>query len=88
MTIIKINDIGNQVEELITRVQAGETILIEKNGEIVAELLAKTQESKAKEARSRKKIDIAALQEFTRSLPFQEESTADFIRRMRDEARY
>lgn len=88
MSIIKIGDIKDQVEELVTRVQAGETILIEKDGEIVAELLAKTPESTKLQNKPKKKIDITALQEFTRSLPFQEESTADLIRRMRDEARY
>ena len=41
MSIVKIGDIKDQFEELVTRVQAGETILIEKDGEIVAELLAR-----------------------------------------------
>jgi hypothetical protein len=36
----------------------------------------------------KRKIDITALQEFTRSQPLQVESAGDFIRRMRDEDRY
>jgi antitoxin (DNA-binding transcriptional repressor) of toxin-antitoxin stability system len=40
MSIVKINDIKDKVEELVTRVQAGETILIEKDGETVARTVA------------------------------------------------
>jgi antitoxin (DNA-binding transcriptional repressor) of toxin-antitoxin stability system len=90
MTVIKINDIRDQVEELVTRVQAGETILIEKDGEIVAELLAKvkTPAVDTQGTLPRRKIDVTALEEFTRSQPLQKESAGNFIRRMRDEDRY
>ena len=86
MSVIKINEIKDQVEELVTRVQAGETILIEKDGEIVAELLARNLEAKSLQNEPKKKIDITALQEFTRSLTPAKESAADLIRRMRDES--
>ena len=79
MSVIKINDIKDQVEELVTRVQAGETILIEKDGQTVARIVPPT----AKDS-----FDFEALKKFTDSQPMQTESAGDFIRRMRDEARY
>ena len=92
MSVIKIDDIKDQVEELVSRVQAGETILIEKDGKTVARLEGIAEQFAAVDAeqgpKSKRKIDITALQEFTRSLPLQEEPSDVFIRRMRDEARY
>lgn len=83
MSIVKINDIKDQVEELVTRVQAGETILIEKDGQTVARIVAVAEEpSRAKSG----KIDITALRDFTRSLPPAKESAEELIRRMRDES--
>ena len=81
MSVIKINDMKDRIEELVTRVQAGETILIEKDGRTVARLEGMTAASPER----KKKIDITALQEFTRSLPPARETAADLIRRMRDE---
>lgn len=90
MSIVKIGDIKDQFEELVTRVQAGETILIEKDGEIVAELLARVSAPALPDhgKHHRKRIDVTALREFTESQPMQTESAGDFIRRMRDEDRY
>ena len=79
MSVVKINDIKGQVEELVTRVEAGETILIEKDGRTVAQLVPPTGQDK---------FDFEALKRFTDSQPLQTESAGDFIRRMRDEARY
>jgi len=86
MGVIKIDDIKDQVEELVGRAEAGETILIEKDGKTVARLVGTNIASHEREPK--KKIDITALQEFTRSQPLQSESAGDFIRRMRDEDRY
>lgn len=85
MSIVKINDIKDQVEELVTRVQAGETILIEKDGETVARIVPIVVEPP--EPRPTK-IDVTALRKFTQSQPLQKESAGEFIRRMRDEDRY
>lgn len=85
MSIVKINDIKDQVEELVTRVQAGETILIERDGQTVARIVPMMAEP----SQSRPtKIDVTALREFTQSQPLQKESAGEFIRRMRDEDRY
>ena len=84
MGIIKIDDIKDQVEELVSRAEAGETILIEKDGRTVARLVAMALEADQEEL-PRSKIDITDLQEFTDSLPPAKETAAKLIRRMRDE---
>jgi antitoxin (DNA-binding transcriptional repressor) of toxin-antitoxin stability system len=86
MGVIKIDDIRDQVKELVSRAEAGETILIEKDGKTVARLEGMNVASPQRQPK--KKIDITALQEFTRSQTLQSESAGDFIRRMRDEDRY
>lgn len=86
MSVIKINEIKDQVEDLVTRVQAGETILIEKDGQTVARLVP--VEVRRVDQAAQGKIDVTALEEFTRSQPLQKESAGEFIRRMRDGDRY
>ena len=83
MGVIKIDDMKDQVEELISRAEAGETILIEKDGKTVARL--EGIGVIAADIKPKKKIDVTALREFTRSLPPAKESAVDLIRRMRDE---
>jgi antitoxin (DNA-binding transcriptional repressor) of toxin-antitoxin stability system len=83
VSVIKINDMKDQLEELVTRVQAGETILIEKDGQTVARL----EGIVAPAAKSvPEKFNWEALRRFTDSLPPAKESAADLIRRMRDES--
>lgn len=83
MRVIKIDDIRDQIEELVSRAEAGETILIEKDGRTVARI--EGIELSPADHKSGSRIDIAELQEFTRSLPPARESGAELIRRMRDE---
>jgi len=66
--------------ELVSRAEAGETIEIMRRGKTVARLVPAE--------RSRKPIDFEELRKFTDTLPFQEESAGDFMRRIRDEERY
>jgi len=40
MSIVKINDIKDHIEEIDARAKAGETILIEKDGPTVARIVA------------------------------------------------
>ncbi|MDB5523316.1 MAG: antitoxin [Rhizobium sp.] len=82
MSIVKINEARDQFEELISRAEAGETILIEKDGKMIVKLEAMPLAA----VERNRKIDITELQEFTRSLPPATESAADLIRRMRDES--
>jgi prevent-host-death family protein len=72
--------------ELVSRAEAGETIEICRDGKAVVRLVA--VEPVHSSEGPRQAIDFAALKAFTDSLPFQEESSADIVRRMRDEARY
>jgi antitoxin (DNA-binding transcriptional repressor) of toxin-antitoxin stability system len=83
MGVIKIDDMRDQVEELVSRAEAGETILIEKDGKTVARLVG--IQSKEISGLPKSKIDITALREFTNSLPPATETGAELIRRMRDE---
>jgi antitoxin (DNA-binding transcriptional repressor) of toxin-antitoxin stability system len=87
MGVIKIDDIKNQVEELVTRAEAGETILIEKDGKTVARLEGIINQQ-ADTSKPDQRFDWDALKRFTDSQPLQTEPAGDFIRRMRDEARY
>jgi antitoxin (DNA-binding transcriptional repressor) of toxin-antitoxin stability system len=83
MGVIKIDDIKDQVEELVSRAEAGETILIEKDGRTVARLdgvVASTAKSESQ------KFSWEALRQFTDSLPPAKETGAELIRRMRDES--
>lgn len=82
MSVVKITDIKDQVEALVSRVEAGETILIERDGRTVAKIEALEVLS----PRPKPKIDLEELQAFTRSLPLATESAVDLICRMRDES--
>jgi antitoxin (DNA-binding transcriptional repressor) of toxin-antitoxin stability system len=86
MGVVKVDEIKDQVEDLLTRVEAGETILIERDGKTVARI--SPAEIEASEKKAADKIDIGPLREFTRSQTMQQEDSGDFIRKMRDEARY
>jgi len=83
MSVVKINDIKDQVEALVTRVEAGETILIEKDGRTVARI--ERVDTKPTLAAT-EGFDFEALRKFTDSLPPAKESAADLMRRMRDES--
>ncbi len=74
------------LSELVSRAEAGETIDICRDGKPVVRLVA--VESAPLPNGPRQPIDFGALKAFTDTLPYQEESSADIVRRMRDEARY
>ncbi|HEV2365255.1 MAG TPA: type II toxin-antitoxin system prevent-host-death family antitoxin [Caulobacteraceae bacterium] len=80
MTDIALAEAKARLSELVERAIAGETVRITRRGKPVAELRAV--------AGQREPIDTAALRAFARAQPYQMESAADFIRRMRDEERY
>jgi len=85
MGVIRIDEIRDQIEELVSRAEAGETILIEKDGKTVARIEGV---DRVDGERLGGTFDWEELKRFTDSQPLQEESAGDFIRRMRDEARY
>jgi antitoxin (DNA-binding transcriptional repressor) of toxin-antitoxin stability system len=83
MGVIKIDDVKDQVEELVSRAEAGETILIEKDGKTVARLDGVATQTAKSESR---KFSWEALRQFTDSLPPAKETGAELIRQMRDES--
>ena len=80
MASVSIAEAKTHLSELVDRVNAGEPVQITRRGKPVAELVAVPA--------PRKKIDIAALQALTDSMPFDPEGAGDFVRRMRDTDRY
>jgi len=69
-----------RLSELVARAEAGETVCIKRRGKPVARLVAVDK--------PREKVDVAMLKAFTDSLPTQPESTEEFRRELRDDARY
>lgn len=80
MGIVTLSDAKDHLTDLVSRAEAGETIQISIGGKVVAQL------TPAKPAK--KPVDIEALKRLTESLPYQDTSTGDFIRTMRDNERY
>ena len=77
---VSIADAKAHLSELVERAAAGESICITRRGKPVAQLIAIGS--------PRKPIDLKMLQAVTDGSQPQTESAGDFIRRMRDEARY
>jgi prevent-host-death family protein len=68
------------LSELVERAAAGEPVCITRRGKPVARLVAVEV--------PRKPIDERSLRALTDAMPLQPEPAADFIRRMRENARY
>jgi prevent-host-death family protein len=77
---IKLTDAKARLNQLVDRVEAGETIDITRWGKPVARLTAAV--------RSRKPIDMAMLKALTTSMPPQAHDAADLVRSIRDGDRY
>ena len=80
MKTVNLADAKAHLSELIDGVVEGETIEILRRGKAVARLVPVET--------SRKPIDMALLTSLTDSMPPSDESAEDFIRQMRDDARY
>jgi prevent-host-death family protein len=80
MSAVNLADAQAHLNELVDRVEAGESIDITRRGKPVARLIAVTA--------SRKPIDAALLRALTSTLPPQTQSAADLVRTMRDGDRY
>jgi prevent-host-death family protein len=78
MTDIPLAEAKARLSELVARAEAGEAVRITRRGRPVAEITPIRSEKKGR-------IDVEALRRLTASMPMQEESAADLIRRMRDE---
>jgi prevent-host-death family protein len=80
MSDVTLADAKAQLSELIERVLRGEDVTITRRGKPVARLVGIERKPQP--------IDIKALRALTDSMPMQEESTATWLRRVRDSARY
>jgi prevent-host-death family protein len=80
MDTVSLAEAKARLSELVTRAAEGETVQITRRGKPVAQITPIR--------RPRKPIDIDALRALTSKMPMQSESAGDFIRRMRDDARY
>lgn len=77
---ITLADAKAHLSELTELAAAGEPVIITKRGKPVARL--------SQPERPRRPIDLKALRRLTASMPPQADESAEFTRRMRDDARY
>ncbi len=80
MDSINLADAKARLSELVDRAEAGEDICITRRGKPVVRL---TRIEQPKEP-----IDVEALRTLVASMPMSPLPSGEFIRRMRDEARY
>jgi prevent-host-death family protein len=82
MERINLADAKARLSEIVDRVEAGESIEIVRRGKPAARLVPPAPQ------REWQPIDIAMLEALDKKMPVQKESAGDFVRRMRDDARY
>ena len=80
MDDITLADAKAQLSELVARAAQGEPVCITRRGKPVARIVAMD--------RVPKPIDLAALRALTDALPRQNEPARDWLRTVRDDARY
>lgn len=80
MDAVNLADAKAHLSELVDRVEAGDSIDITRRGKPVARLTAV--------AKPRQRIDLAALQSLTATMPTQAQDAAELVRSMRDGDRY
>ena len=77
---ITLADAKARLSELTELAAAGESVIITKRGRPVARM--------SPPERPRRPIDLQVLRQLTASMPRQAEEAAEFVRRMREDARY
>ena len=85
MDRINLDETQESLSDVIARVEGGETIVVTRGGDVVARI---EPASGTAEPKTLKPIDFERLRRVRESLPYQEESAGDFMRRLRDDARY
>ena len=80
MIAVNLADAKAHLSELVDRVEAGDSIDITRRGKPVARLTAA--------AKPRKRVDAAALQALTSTMPAPAQEAAELVRAMRDGDRY
>jgi prevent-host-death family protein len=81
-TRINLADAKARLSEIVDRVEAGESIDIIRRGKLAARIVP------PEPVKVWQPIDFAMLEALQAKMPMQKESAGDFIRRMRDDARY
>lgn len=81
MIAMTLAEAKQALDALAVHAAAGDDVRILRNGETVARLVVA-------ERKPRQPIDIEAILALHAEMPFQTESSADLVRRMRDDARY
>lgn len=79
MESINLADAKARLSEIVDRAEAGESIDITRRGKLAARIVPPGNDT------PRQPIDLEALRAFRSTMPYQEESAADLIRKMRDE---
>lgn len=77
---VPLAEAKTRLSALVDRAEAGETVSITRHGKVVAVLGPATK--------PRKPFDLEGFRKLRESMPYQEQSAGDFMREMRDEARY
>jgi prevent-host-death family protein len=80
MTEVGVAEAKAHLSELLDRVERGEEVVITRRGRTVAKVSGV--------ARKLEPIDWEEIDRIRESMPFQEASAGDFMRRMRDEDRH
>lgn len=80
MDTVSLADAKARLSELVARAEAGEDICITRRGKPAVRL--------TRVERPKKPIDFEAWRKLRESMPKQKESAEEFIRAMRDDARY
>lgn len=95
MSRVNLQDARVRLDELVDCAEAGDTVVIIRNGQPVARLVGWDDggdpEASGHEERGRrpgKGIDVNRLRALTARMPLQPEEAGDFVRRMRDEDRF
>jgi len=77
---VSVAEAKSHLSELIAAVEAGDEVVITKRGVPVATIVPRPK--------PKKKIDLHWLREMTKDIPYQEEDSGAFMRRVRDSDRY
>ncbi|NYT40042.1 type II toxin-antitoxin system prevent-host-death family antitoxin [Sphingomonas sp. R-74633] len=82
MERINLADAKARLSEIVDRVETGESIEIVRRGKPAARLVP------AAAKREWKPVDVEALRKLHAQMSVKQESAGEFVRRMRDDARY
>lgn len=79
---ISVSEAKAQLTDLVRRAEAGEEVVLTRRGKPAARLVPPAPQKQWKP------VDPAIFEKLDKIMPVQKESAGDFIRRMRDDARY